>query len=122
MRQDRDENLKTVTETQSQQHIQPRLSQIKRDHVSNQSLYKIFNYVIYKLYTGCQWSALPIEHTVDGQPVMPNQVPYHHFRKWSADGSLQRQTSPLLMSHIPGYGLPGNRWHPCVRLVPRADP
>ena len=79
-----------VTEAQFQQHIEPHVTKAKRGYVSEQPLYKIFNYVLYKLYTGCQWPALPIETTVDGQPVMSYQVPYYHFRKWSADGSLQR--------------------------------
>lgn len=79
-----------LTEQQFQQYIEPHLSKAKRGYVSEHPLYKIFNYILYKLYTGCQWEALPIETTIDGQPVMSYQVPYYHFRKWSNDGSFQR--------------------------------
>ncbi len=79
-----------LTEAQFQKYIAPHLSKAKRGYVSEQPLYKIFNYILYKLYTGCQWDALPIETTIDGQPVMSYQVPYYHFRKWSQDGSFQR--------------------------------
>jgi transposase len=79
-----------LTETQFQQIIEPHLSKAKRGYVSNIPLYKIFNYILYKLYAGCQWPALPIEKTPDGLPEMSYQVPYYHFRKWSRDGSLQR--------------------------------
>jgi transposase len=79
-----------LTETQFQQYIEPHLSKAKRGYVSEQPLYKIFNYILYKLYPGCQWDALPRETTVDGQPIMSYQVPYYHFRKWSQDGSFQR--------------------------------
>ena len=87
-----------VTETQFVQHIDPYLSKAKRGYVSEQPLYKIFNYVLYKLYTGCQWPALPIEKGPDGLPLMSYQVPYYHFRKWSQDGSLQRLFDASIVS------------------------
>jgi transposase len=55
-------------------------------------LYKVFNYILYRLHTGCQWHELPIER----DPEHPEQkeiswhAVYYHFRKWSWDGSLQR--------------------------------
>lgn len=79
-----------VTKEQFDQYIEPYLSKAKRGFVSEQPLYQIFNYVLYKLYTGCQWESIPIETTPDGQPIMSYQVPYYHFRKWSTDGSFQR--------------------------------
>lgn len=79
-----------LTEIQFQQYIEPHLSKAKRGYVSEHPLYNIFNYILYKLYTGCQWEAIPIETTDDGRPIMSYQVPYYHFRKWSRDGSLQR--------------------------------
>ncbi len=79
-----------VTEQQFQQYIEPHLSQAKRGYVSEQPRYKIFNSILYKLYTGCQWNALPIEKDDTDQPIMSYQVPYYHFRKWSQDGSFQR--------------------------------
>ncbi len=79
-----------VTKVQFTRYIKPFLSAAKRGYESDMPLYKIFNLILYKLYTGCPWSALPIETDQDGQPVMSYQVPYYHFRKWSRDGSLQR--------------------------------
>lgn len=87
-----------LTEEQFQQYIEPHLSKAKRGYISAQPLYKIFNYVLYKLYTGCQWEALPIELTGDGHPVMSYQVPYYHFRKWSTDGSLQRLVDASILA------------------------
>ncbi len=79
-----------VTEIQFLQHFDRHLSKAKRGYVSEQPRYKIFNYVLYKLYTGCQWEELPIERDADGHPEMSWQVPRYHFYKWSRDGSLQR--------------------------------
>ncbi|MDQ5853074.1 MAG: transposase [Chloroflexota bacterium] len=87
-----------ATETQFHQYIEPHLSKAKRGYVSDQPLYKIFNYILYKLYTSCPWPALPIEQTAAGEPVMSYQVPYYHFRKWSKDGSLQRLFDASIVS------------------------
>ncbi len=79
-----------VTKGQFTRYIRPHLSTAKRGYESDIPLYKIFNLILYKLYTGCPWPAVPIEKDANGQPVMSYQVPYYHFRKWSRDGSLQR--------------------------------
>ncbi len=79
-----------VTEGQFTRYMLPHLSTAQRGYVSDMPLYKIFNLILYKLYTGCQWTAWPIEKDDNDQPMMSYQVPYYHFRKWSKDGSLQR--------------------------------
>lgn len=87
-----------VTETQFNEHIRPQLSVAKRGFVSEIPLYKIFNYIIYKLRTGCQWELLPMDMTEDGIPEASYQVPYYHFRKWSRDGSMQRLFDASIMT------------------------
>ena len=79
-----------LTKPQFERSIEPCLSKAKHGYVSKIPLYKIFNYILYKLYTGCQWEELPIERDADGHPEMSWQVPRYHFYKWSRDGSLQR--------------------------------
>ena len=79
-----------VTKQQFHAYIEPHLSKAKRGYVSIQPLWKIFNYILYKLHTGCQWEELPIERDAAGNPSMSWQVPRYHFYKWSRDGSLQR--------------------------------
>ena len=79
-----------LTKPQFERSIEPCLSKAKRGYVSKKPLYKTFNYILYKLYTGCQWEELPIERDTDGKPEMSWQVPRYHFYKWSRDGSLQR--------------------------------
>jgi transposase len=87
-----------VTKGQFTQYIKPHLSVAKRGYESDMPLYKIFNLILYKLYTGCPWPALPIEKDEQGHPVMSFQVPYYHFRKWSQDGSLQRLFDASIIS------------------------
>jgi transposase len=87
-----------VTEPHFEQHIRPHLSVAKRGFVSEIPLYKIFNYLIYKLRTGCQWEFLPMDTTAGGIPEASYQVPYYHFRKWSRDGSMQRLFDASIMT------------------------
>ncbi|MGQ9850853.1 MAG: transposase, partial [Aggregatilineaceae bacterium] len=50
----------SVTEEQFNAHILPYLSTAKRGFVCPIPLYKVFNYILYRLHTGCQWQQLPI--------------------------------------------------------------
>jgi transposase len=74
------------------EHVEPYLSKAKRGYVCKIPLYKVFNYILYRLYTGCQWEALPIAsdpQNPDCKEISPDAV-YYHFRKWSKDGSFER--------------------------------
>jgi transposase len=48
-----------LSESAFQIYIEPHLSKALRGYVSKIPLYKIFNYILYVLYTGCQWQSLP---------------------------------------------------------------
>jgi transposase len=74
------------------EHVQPYLSIAKRGYVCKIPLYKVFNYILYRLHTGCQSDALPIDndpHNPDSKEISHDAV-YYHFRKWSKDGSFER--------------------------------
>lgn len=51
----------SVTEEQFKEHISPFLSKARRGYVCSIPLYKVFNYILYRLHTGCQWDQIPIE-------------------------------------------------------------
>lgn len=50
----------SLTEKQFDEHIRPCISTAKRGFESKIPLFKVFNYVLYRLHTGCQWYQLPI--------------------------------------------------------------
>ncbi|HQV69658.1 MAG TPA: transposase [Thermoflexales bacterium] len=81
----------SLTENQFQTNVLPNLRIAKRGFVNSISLHKIFNCILYRLHTGCQWAKLPI----GPDPNNPKKeiswsAVYYHFRKWSRDGSLKR--------------------------------
>lgn len=82
----------SISEEAFELYISPYLSKAKRGYVSRIPLYKIFNYLLYWLYTGCQWQALPIERSQSDPTVgeISWHAVYYHHRKWSRDGSLER--------------------------------
>ena len=92
-----------VTEKQFNTFIEPCLSIAKRGYESSIPLVQIFNGILHKLYTGCQWKELPTEKFPDPKTgkILSWQAFYHHYRKWCRDGSLLRlfQFSILAVSH-----------------------
>ena len=59
----------SVTEEQFNEHISPFLSKAQRGYVCSIPLYKVFNYILYRLHTGCQWDQIPI----DADPTDPTK-------------------------------------------------
>ncbi len=55
----------SLTENQFNRHVRPFISTAKRGFVCKISLHKVFNYILYRLHTGCQWHQLPIDPVVD---------------------------------------------------------
>ena len=81
-----------LTEEAFERHVRPYLSTAQRGFVSQIPLFKIFNYILYRLHTGCQWEQLPIDHAPHDseKSEISYHAVYYHFRKWSRDGSLQK--------------------------------
>ena len=97
----------SLTEKQFDEHIRPYISTAKGGFESKIPLFKVFNYVLYRLHTGCQWYQLPIA----AEPGHPDKkeisydAVYYHFRKWSRDGSLRRVWEHSIMTITPALNL-----------------
>lgn len=50
----------SLTEKQFNQHVLPYIATAKRGFVCKIPLHRLFNYILYRLHTGCQWGQLPI--------------------------------------------------------------
>jgi hypothetical protein len=51
----------SLTEKQFEKHVSLFLSKAKRGFVCKIPLYKVFNYILYRLHTGCQWDQIAID-------------------------------------------------------------
>jgi len=65
-----------LTENQFKKHIGPHLSRAKRGFICQIPLYKVFNYILYWLHTGCQWEQLPIDKIPGSEKKKSATVPF----------------------------------------------
>ena len=90
----------SLTEKQFDEHVRPYISTAKRGFECQIPLYKVFNYILYRLHTGCQWYRLPIapDPECSEKKEISHDAVYYHFRKWSRDGSLQKVWQGSIMT------------------------
>ena len=70
--------------------IFPHLSMPKRGPQCKIGYHRLFNLILWVLYTGIQWKCLPIPKDAHGEPAIHYTNVYRAFAKWAADGSLQQ--------------------------------
>jgi transposase len=68
--------------------ILPHLSMPKRGPKCKLGYHRVFNLILWVLYTGMQWKCLPVPHDAHGQPAIHYTNIYRAFAKWADDGSL----------------------------------
>jgi transposase len=70
--------------------IFPHLSRPKRGPKCKLGYHRLFNFILWVLYTGMQWKCLPIPKDAHGKPAIHYTNIYRAFAKWADDGSLQQ--------------------------------
>lgn len=81
----------SITEEQFNQYVRPNISVAKRGFECQIPLHKVFNYILYRLHTGCQWHMLPIDAKQDdpSKKEISHDAVAYHYRKWCRDDSLK---------------------------------
>jgi transposase len=77
-----------LSEPEFEAFILPHLSMPKRGPKCKLGYYRVFNLILWVLYTGMQWKCLPIPHDTQGKPAIHYTTIYKVFAKWADDGSL----------------------------------
>src|SRR5262245_45421169 len=70
--------------------IFPHLSMPKRGPKCKLGYHRVFNLILWVLYTGMQWKCLPVPKDPAGKPAIHYTTVYKVFAKWTDDGSLQQ--------------------------------
>jgi transposase len=70
--------------------ILPHLSMPKRGPKCKLGYYRVFNLILWVLYTGMQWKCLPVPTDSTGKPAIHYTTVYKVFARWADDGSLWR--------------------------------
>src|SRR2546426_201669 len=68
--------------------IFPHLSMPKRGPKCKLGYHRVFNLILWGLYTGMQWKCLPVPTDSTGKPAIHYTTVYKVFAKWADDGSL----------------------------------
>jgi transposase len=68
--------------------ILPHLSMPKRGPKCKLGYHRVFNLIVWLLYTGMQWKGLPVPTDAQGKPAIHYTTVYKVFAKWADDGSL----------------------------------
>ena len=70
--------------------IFPHLSMPKRGPRCTLGYHRLFNLILWVLYTGMPWKCLPMPKGPTGKPEIHYTNVYRAFAKWADDGSLQQ--------------------------------
>ena len=68
--------------------ILPHLSMPKRGPKCKLGYHRVFNLILWILYTGMQWKCLPVPTDSNGKPLIHYTTVYKVFARWADDGSL----------------------------------
>src|SRR5712691_10204135 len=77
-----------LSETEFYEFILPHLSMPKRGPKCKLSYHRVFNLILWVLYTGMQWKCVPVPKDTNGTPAIHYTTVYRVFAKWADDGSL----------------------------------
>jgi transposase len=77
-----------LSESEFTAFILPHLSMPKRGPKCKLGYHRVFNLILWVLYTGMQWKCLPIPTEPAGKPAIHYTTIYKVFAKWADDGSL----------------------------------
>jgi transposase len=70
--------------------ILPHLSMLKRGPKCKLGYHRVFNLILWVLYTGMPWKCLPVPKDTNRQPAIHYTTVYKVFAKWADDRSLQQ--------------------------------
>jgi transposase len=79
-----------LSEPEFTEFIFPHLSMPKRGPRCKLGYHRLFNLILWVLYTGMQWKCSPIPKDAEGKPALHYTNVYRTFARWADDGSLQR--------------------------------
>ena len=78
-----------LSESEFNKFILPHLSMPRRGPKCKLGYHRVFNLILWVLYTGMQWKCLPVPKDHDDQAQIHYTTVYKVFAKWADDGSLE---------------------------------
>jgi transposase len=79
-----------LSATEFSAFLLPQLAMPTRGPKCTLGYYRVFNLILWVLYTGMQWKCLSVPTDATGKPAIHYTTVYKVFAKWAADGALWR--------------------------------
>ena len=79
-----------LSESDFNEFIFPHITGGRRGPKPKISYFKMFNYFLYLMHTGCQWYKLPIDKDLFGKPEISYSRLFRHFQHWIDNGFFDR--------------------------------
>ena len=80
----------TLSENEFNEFVLPHLKKGTRGPSKKISFFKLFNYILKLMYTGCQWEQIPIDKNEDGKPEIHYTNIYNSFKFWVKYGCFDK--------------------------------
>ena len=79
-----------LTESQFNEFVLEHLTKGSRGPSPKLSSYKIFNYILKLIHTGCQWEEIPIQKDCYGNAEIHYTRLFRIFQRWQRDGCFEQ--------------------------------
>ena len=79
-----------LKEKEFDEFVLPHLTKGSRGPETKLPFYRIFNYILKLMHTGCQWEEIPIENNDSGVPEIHYSNIFRIFQRWERDGCFSK--------------------------------
>ena len=79
-----------LSENEFNEFVLPHLKKGTRGPSKKISFFKLFNYILKLMHTGCQWEQIPIDKNEDGKPEIHYTNVYNAFKFWNQRGCFDK--------------------------------
>ena len=80
----------SLSESEFNKFVLKHLKKGKSGPPKKTSFFKFFNYILYLMHTGCQWSNIPISKTENGKGEIHYTNIFRSFQYWNQHGCFDR--------------------------------
>lgn len=79
-----------MSEKEFEEFVLPYLKAGRRGPKKKLSFFKLFNYILKFMHTGCQWENIPIDRDENGKPEIHYTNIFHAFKFWVKEGCFDK--------------------------------
>jgi len=79
-----------LTEKEFNEFVLEYLTKGSRGPSTKVSYFRLFNYILKLMHTGCQWEGIPIEKDQSGKPEIHHTRIFRTFQRWQQDGCFEK--------------------------------